>query len=354
MTMHGDGGRTQKKQPLEIFSLQPVLGLDTASHRMGMCRCETSAAYGGGDWCDPASQHLNSKHSTYLTHFLVFAFPSKAYLEFPNILTGLLKEVMDNFASACEKGIVTQSGDTWYPACVGFKLDMEWMVKVGSLTRSYQNVGHVNQKPCCHECDAGKQLIPFEDVTDCACWIRTRWATVPWQTMPPWASIPFDSGKPAKILRRDAFHVFRLGICRNFIGSTVHLLIYMGCFNEAGDNGQAACLARAFANLNLFCSANNMKIYSIRGFTVANMHAARNAFPWLGCKGADSITILKWIRFYAGLQLQQNGWSLTEKKVLEWMGSMDTGSGWGHLVCPIAVVLFKGLETAMHTSLIIV
>ena len=90
-------------------------------------------------------------------------------------------------------------------------------------------------------------------------------------------------------------------------------------FNEAGDNGQAACLARAFANLNLFCSANNMKIYSIRGFTVANMHAARNAFPWLGCKGADSITILKWIRFYAGLQLQQNGWSLTEKKVLEWM-----------------------------------
>jgi len=137
-------------------------------------------------------------------------------------------------------------------------------------------------------------------------------------------------------------------------------------FNEAGDNGQAACLARAFANLNLFCSANNMKIYSIRGFTVANMHAARNAFPWLGCKGADSITILKWIRFYAGLQLQQNGWSLTEKRF--WSGcclapgqgypfrrgSMDTGSGWGHLVCPIAVVLFKGLEAATHTSLIIV
>ena len=73
--------------------------------------------------CDPASQHLNSKHSTYLTHFLVFAFPSKAYSEFPNILTGLLKEVMDNFASACEKGVVSQSGDTWYPACIGFKLD---------------------------------------------------------------------------------------------------------------------------------------------------------------------------------------------------------------------------------------
>ena len=30
MTVHGDGGRTQKQQPLEIVSMQPVLGLDCA------------------------------------------------------------------------------------------------------------------------------------------------------------------------------------------------------------------------------------------------------------------------------------------------------------------------------------
>ena len=84
-------------------------------------------------------------------------------------------------------------------------------------------------------------------------------------------------------------------------------------FNEAGDNGQAACLARAFANLNLFCSANNMKIYSIRGFTVANMHAARNAFPWLGCKGADSITILKWISILCRLAASAK-WLVTHRK----------------------------------------
>ena len=35
-------------------------------------------------------------------------------------------------------------------------------------------------------------------------------------------------------------------------------------------------------------------------------------------------------------------------------GSMDTGSGWGLLVCPIAALLFKSLEPTMHTLLTIV
>ena len=49
------------------------------------------------------------------------------------------------------------------------------------------------------------------------------------------------------------------------------------------------------------------------------MHAARNAHPWLGCKGADTITILKWLRFYTGLQREQPGWSLGDREVLWWM-----------------------------------
>ena len=236
ITLHGDGGRTQKKQPLEILSLQPVLGLDTAGaskKHQCHCRCETSVAYGGGlrgRLGNPASQRLNSKHSTYLTHFLVFAFPSKSYSLFSDILTGLLTTVMDDLALACQQGITVDSGETFYPACVGFKLDMEWMAKVGSLTRSYQNVGHVNQKPCCHECDAGQAGVAFEDVNKQAAWVSTRYNTVPWVGAAPWSSVPFDKEKPAKFLRRDAFHVFRLGICRNFLASCIFLLINIGCF----------------------------------------------------------------------------------------------------------------------------
>ena len=232
ITIHGDGGRTQKTNPLEVFSFQAVLGLSTAASEKSAtmtCHCDTSAEYGGADFRDPFAQRLNSKFSTYLTHFLLFAFPSKSYATFDNILVGLLTTIMDDLAVACKEGIMSGCGQRFYPACVGFKLDMEWMVKVGSLVRSYQNVGHVNYKNCCHMCDAGERGIPFEDVNENAVWTRTRYNTIPWQNEPPWRNIPFDNTKPAKFLRRDAFHIFRQGIGRNYIASCVYLLIYMGC-----------------------------------------------------------------------------------------------------------------------------
>lgn len=229
ITIHGDGGRTQKKQPLEVFSFQPVLGLSTPASKTMQCRCHASVPYGGTDFGTPSSHRLNSKYSTFLTHFLVFAFPSKSYDNFDNILTGFLKEALDDLANACAHGVTSQSGQIFYPCCIGFKLDMEWMAKVGTLTRSYQNVGHVNQKACCAECHAGEPAVPFEDVNVTASWISTRFNTMPWRVSPPWQNVPFDQGRPAKFLRRDAFHIFRLGICRNFLASSIYLLMYMGC-----------------------------------------------------------------------------------------------------------------------------
>ena len=161
--------------------------------------------------------------------FLLFAYPSKSYKDFANLLHGLLQCVCDDLAEVCKSGIKTAGGRHYYFASVGFKLDMEWMAKIGSLTRSYQNVGHVNQIPCCHECDAGAHTVHFEDVNPNARWIATRFATLPWVRSPPWSKIPFDSRRPAKFLRRDAFHVFRLGIGRNFLASCIMLMCFMGC-----------------------------------------------------------------------------------------------------------------------------
>ena len=130
VTVHGDGGRTQKKQPLEVFSLQPVLGLNTAASMKSMaCCCDTSVMYGGTDLGAPESQCLNSKHSTYLTHFLLFAYPSKAYSQFDNLLTGFLTEILDDLALCCQEGIVAKSGKTFYPGLhwvqIGHGMDVE-------------------------------------------------------------------------------------------------------------------------------------------------------------------------------------------------------------------------------------
>ncbi|CAK9065755.1 tRNA (cytosine(38)-C(5))-methyltransferase (DNA (cytosine-5)-methyltransferase-like protein 2) (Dnmt2) (DNA methyltransferase homolog MmuIIP) (DNA MTase homolog MmuIIP) (M.MmuIIP) (Met-2) [Durusdinium trenchii] len=134
LTMHGDGGRTQKKQPLEICSLQPVLVLNSASCASVSCHCPTSVKHGSGQFGDPLRQCLNSKHNTYMTHFLLFAYPSKSYKDFANLLHGLLQCVCDDLAEVCKSGIKTAGGRHYYFASVGFKLDMEWMAKIGSDT----------------------------------------------------------------------------------------------------------------------------------------------------------------------------------------------------------------------------
>ncbi len=56
------------------------------------------------------------------------------------------------------------------------------------------------------------------------------------------------------------------------------------------------------------------------------MHAEKNAFPWLGCKGSDSIVILKFLKFYAALNLREDGWSAQEQEVLKWIvGGAEAG-----------------------------
>eukprot|EP00435_Cladocopium_sp_Y103_P034029 s147_g8.t1 len=260
--------------------------------------------FGGDNPGDPLAQHLNSKHNSYLTHLLIFAYPSKKYKDFKGLLLALLEKACSDLGTLCATGVTGFDGEKWYPACVGFKLDMEWMAKSGSLTRSYQNVGETKEHACCHECDAGMPGVPFENVNANAEWVATRFNTIPWRVRPPWRNIPFDTARPAKFLRRDAFHIYRLGILRNFIGSCIYLLIYMDCFTVQGEgNAMAKCLDRAWGNLLLFCNAQNLRVDGVRGFTVLNLHASKGAFPWLGCKGSDSITLLKWLIFLARLHL---------------------------------------------------
>lgn len=81
----------------------------------------------------------------------------------------------------------------------------------------------------------------------------------------------------------------------------------------------AKCLQRAFGSVKLFCPANSLNVQSVRNFTVLNMHAAKGAYPYLRCKGADTVTILKWLRFYASLSLQDDTWSDQDKLVLKWI-----------------------------------
>ena len=312
LMVHGDGARTLKKQPLEVISLHPVLGLDTVKKKIEdsvQCTCWPKQTYGGCDTAHPMAQKLNSKHLTYLTHFLLCAFPSKKFKKLPGLLLSVLEAISQDLGTLSVRGIVL-GNDVYHFAVLGMMGDLEYHAKTGVLTRSYQNVGHKNFIPCCHLCAAGSINHPFEDVREQAsCWKGTLFHSPPWNNPPPFRYILFEdwsSGLAARWFRLDPFHLFRLGVARNFIASAVMLMASDGIFDlAAGDSKSVdARLGRAWAQFSLWCDTHSVRVTGIRAFTREKFHAAtKTSFPWVGCKGADSIILLKWLKWCSAINL---------------------------------------------------
>lgn len=312
LLLHGDGGRTAKKQPLEVYSFLPVLGLDTLQTKL-RCKCSFGQTYSANDFSDAMAQRLNNRNNSYLTHFLLFAFPSKHYKKTPGLLKEMIAVVSREFEQCCTNPMVSPSGEVWHFAVIGSRGDAEWHAKTGILLRSYQNVGHKNQLQCCHECLAGDRLYPFEDFRQEASWKQTVYSSAPWNDLPPFATIPFDvagwqSGAAARFFRRDPLHVFRLGIARNFIASAIISLCLDGHFDGSPEDSHSIGerLSRAWGMFSLWMETQKLSVSGIRSFSKEKLHfPTMKSFPLVGCKGSDSITLLKWLVFVGGLKNEQ-------------------------------------------------
>ncbi|CAK9110313.1 unnamed protein product [Durusdinium trenchii] len=303
--LHGDGGRTQKKAPLEVVSFRPALGLDTEINNFG-CTCNPSTVYCGDCKLDPLAQRLNNRNHSYLTHFLIFAFPSKKFKSTPGLFKSMLDAASMDLRAACCDGI-SVGNSLYHVAVLGMAGDMEYHTKSGTLNRSYQNVGSRNFLRCCAECWAGDIRYPFEDVSTCPAWLSTLYNSPPWTQTPPFKHIPFEdwnTGAAGRFFKKDPMHIFRLGIARNFIGSTIVLFCLEGVWDSPGDSlAIDNRLIRAWSSFALWCDANNVTCGAIRSFSKAALHMPRlGVFPFIGGKASDSIYLLKWLKFVSGLE----------------------------------------------------
>lgn len=314
VSLHGDEGRGLKKGQTFVMMVESNLGLETSAKRKHdgheSCKCakrlRTNAGFVAGAHAPSKAetQVVNLKGHSFLTKFVLCALPNKIYKpeedgyeEWTDPLRNLFRMVCKELRDLAVNGI--KVGETqWYVQCTGVKGDLDFFRKFCSLERTWKKQIGVNL-PMCHECMAGGPNEPFEDCGPSPAWAQTLWRERPWPrgVNPGITELLFDSNRPERALRRDIFHNTKMGIFRDFIGSCVLLCCWLGYFNIEGEsNRKEILLRRAHSSFKMYCMAFS-KAAGLRSFSPLFFnHASWSAYPWVNCKGSDSMLLLQWLR----------------------------------------------------------
>ena len=313
VSLHGDEGRGLKKSNTCILMLEAIFGMSTAeniqcSRHFNSCQC---CSYNGLDLEEPckteaeqegaiplsAFQEINLQHHPFLTKFILCALPHKLFKK-NNVLELLIRQISTELRQLFYEGVEVR-GKYWFASVVGLKGDLAWYAKIGKLTRCYRHLA-AKDTGCCHECNAGTPGLPFEQIGREAAWHDSVYETRPWSDDDPpmFDRIPFDRNTPERIIRRDFFHCSKIGTFRDFVGSSLLLIITLGYFHVAdGPNNRKVLLQRAFGNFRLFCGTVG-KHPAMHSFTQDNFNcSSTKKFPWCKTKGSDTMLLMEWLQY---------------------------------------------------------
>ena len=185
----------------------------------------------------------------------------------------------------------------YFIALVGAKGDLKWHSKIGKFTRGFEHQGRVVDKCCCHVCLAGTSDLPAEDLGAEPSWVRTIYEERPWgeadDEQPSLIRIPYDMSRPEAMYKHDILHTLRLGVFRDYTGSTVFLLLRWNYFGDSGTVNTK--LEAAHGHFKLWLAANG-KSAALRSFTKQLLqYKNKKSFPWFNVKASDCNLIMKWI-----------------------------------------------------------
>ena len=312
LCLHGDEGRGLKKTNTCIMMLEAIFGLSTAENikckrHYSTCRCCSEWGLDPEAPCNdeaekdgavPASafQEINLQHHPFLTKLVLFALP-RVFFKQKDLLELLIRQISSELRQLFYEGVYAR-GVYWFGTIIGLKGDLAWFAKIGKLTRCYKHLAP--GAASCHVCGAGTSDQPFEDIRRNPSWRQSLFAERPWSSDDPpmFDQIPFDRNAPERIIRRDYFHCSKIGTFRDFIGSSVLLIIKFGFFHDAaGPNNRPVLLERAFGHFRLFCSTQG-KHPAMHSFTNDNFNcSSAKTFPWCKTKGSDTMLLIDWLQY---------------------------------------------------------
>ena len=185
----------------------------------------------------PASYEThNTKSNSFLTKFCLAALPNSLCKE-TDALDVVIEKISQDFRLLFEEGLQVKG----QPYFVGWQ-DWRWFEVVRKNSWAQKMLQSSNWKlsrnvPRMWRRNTRKTIWGFWP------WSELGKLTVPTTSLgwpPSIAMIPFepedDRGKPEMVLRRDIFHNSKVGILRDYVGSSILLLVKLGYWNSEDPN----------------------------------------------------------------------------------------------------------------------
>eukprot|EP00438_Fugacium_kawagutii_P017658 Skav201275 [mRNA] locus=scaffold2058:149895:151631:+ [translate_table: standard] len=219
--LHGDEGRTLKRQGIMVTNLQSCLGLEFDSKRVRQLP--------GGQW----QMKVNFMGSSLTHRFVSSTVPKKFYENNPEVFHELMERTALSLKDLFWEGVVDPvSQETFRVAVIAIKGDAPYLTKLGRFYRSYNTTvkrGDAQSAPkgVCHACLAGTVGYPSEEIaTDKPKWLETCGVRVPWLTTPSVIKhLPHNRADPSTFFQADIWHVVHLGFGRSWIASVIGILL---------------------------------------------------------------------------------------------------------------------------------
>ena len=228
--LHGDGGRTYKKDAIMILTMFSAFGSGTARNPVEL------QPVPGKDPKRPRSDHgisfkpgVNLRGNTLTCRFLFAAMKCEYYKKKMHRFTSLLDQWGDFLGSLFTDGFV-HDGEVWRVAVLGLTGDAPFLREAGMHNRSFSNVRKSDRSRAalpgvCWMCAAGKTGgPPFEDTSIRAAWTLTTGQNniLPWEEPSPLLQhLPVNDSDLASFYRPDLFHVFHAGLGKDFTASAI-------------------------------------------------------------------------------------------------------------------------------------
>lgn len=218
--IHGDEGRTLKKQGIMVTSIQSCLGNGFDEKRVGLDQ----------GVCRPK---VNFVSHSYTHRFVTSVIPKHFYDSDPEVFHGAMEYLALSLKDLFVTGFVDPTtGKTYRVAVIATKGDAPYLQKMGRLYRSFNTSvkrGDERREPkgICHRCLAGTSAFPAEEIATVSpkSW-PTKGVKDPWIVLPEVLKhLMFDQADASSFFQSDIWHTVHLGFGRSWCASVITLTL---------------------------------------------------------------------------------------------------------------------------------